>query len=91
MHLHSKPYAKIAIHERTEPFSLRLKNWAKEVEDGAAAPFRGMDDTVWFAKKYPTVIQINRTDWHWVDIAEAADNFDLILKGPHTFITSINL
>ena len=92
MHLHSKPYAKIAIHERTEPFSLRLRNWAKDVEVGSEAPFRGVDDCVWFATKHDETIQISRTMWHWVSIEEAVDQFDHIRKEvAFHYVTSVKI
>lgn len=77
MHLHAKPYAKIAIHERTEPFSLRLKNWAKDVEVGSRAPFRGIDDHMWYAVKYDdNLVTIHWTSCKWKGIAEAVEEFD---------------
>uniref|UniRef100_A0AB39CD10 Uncharacterized protein n=1 Tax=Pseudomonas phage RVTF4 TaxID=3236931 RepID=A0AB39CD10_9VIRU len=92
MHLHSNPLSHIAIHERTEPFSVRLTKWAKTVEDGACAPFMGMDDCAWYAEKADEVVRIYRTIWHWGGIKEACDNFDHIKNfSGSAYVTSVNV
>lgn len=92
MHLHANPLAAIMIHERTEPFSHRVRNWAKTQPVGAAVPFHGMDDCVWIVEKSKeTCVTIKRTLWHWVNMHEACDSFPQILTMPDHFVTTISL
>lgn len=72
----TNPMAALWQNERTEPFSRRLATWAKGIENDTVVPFHGMDDHVWYAKKFDDhTVVIHRTLWVWEGIESAVENF----------------